>query len=110
MASLKTLDGRLRGAAELLFRLARYNDRTFQVTSARRSATEQARLYEKFKRGESKFPALPPGQSLHEQGRAFDMARPSVDPYQDDLLAALGAVWIGWGGRWSKTDPIHFEA
>jgi hypothetical protein len=60
-------------------------------------------------RGARGLPALPPGSSLHEQGLAFDLARPGIDPFRDQLLPMLGEVWNSWGGRWSAKDPVHFE-
>lgn len=101
----------LRRPAETLYGLGAGADPRLRVTSARRSRAEQSRLYARFLRGESHgIPALPPGQSMHEKGRAFDLARPSVDPFTDDLLPQLGALWNSWGGRWHSSDPVHFEA
>jgi len=77
------------------------------VTSVRRSYYEQLQLYTDYLSGYSRYPAAPPGQSMHELGRAFDIAAPAK------LLAYLGATWERWGGRWGGrdgTDPIHFEA
>jgi hypothetical protein len=77
-----------------------------QVTSTRRTSLEQSRLYEAFLAGASRYPAAPPGQSLHEYGRAFDIiAEPAA-------LEQLGRVWEYVGGRWGGRagDPIHFEA
>lgn len=73
----------------------------------KRSSSEQLELYERSLLGGSPYPAAPPGRSLHEQGRAFDMVGPP------QLLAAFGRVWESWGGRWGGrdgSDPIHFEA
>jgi len=77
-----------------------------QVTSVRRSSSEQARLYAAFLRGESRYPAAPPGHSLHELGRAWDMVAPAA------ILEQFGLLWESWGGRWGGRfgDPIHFEA
>ena len=77
------------------------------VTSVRRSAAEQTQLYRDYLLGYSPYPAAPPGESMHEFGRAFDLAASAK------LLAYLGATWERWGGRWGGrdgTDPIHFEA
>src|SRR5689334_18876199 len=79
-----------------------------RVTSARRTRGQQARLYRTWLAGLSPYPAAPPGQSMHELGRAFDLGGLS-----DAQLATLGAVWerltpgARWGGRFH--DPIHFE-
>lgn len=75
-----------------------------RVTSTRRSHAEQKRLYEKFLRGESRFPVAPPGRSAHEYGWAFDMV---VTPFE--ALSDVGAFWQGMGGVWGASDPIHFE-
>lgn len=78
------------------------------VTSTRRSYAEQKALYDKFLRGESAYPASPPGVGSHEFGWAFDMV---VTPM--DYLADLGDLWESWGGTWGgnwrNADPIHFE-
>jgi len=89
-----------------LVRLAQHNDRTARVTSARRSSSEQARLYRRFLAGKSAFPVARPGTSKHEQGRAIDL---TAEPW---LLNELGAWWESVGGRWGGhfDDPIHFEA
>jgi len=77
-----------------------------QISSVWRSHQEQVELYLAYLRGESKYPAAPPGRSMHEYGRAFDIVGPS------DLLRHLGEVWEAVGGRWGGRygDPIHFEA
>jgi hypothetical protein len=75
-----------------------------QVSSVRRTWQQQAQLYAAFRRGESHYPALPPGRSLHQYGRAFDLIGPAA------VLGQLGDVWRSWGGRWGPEDPIHFEA
>lgn len=73
-----------------------------QITSVRRSYTEQLRLWNT--RQYNPYPVAPPGASLHEYGRAWDMVGP-----EDDLEEA-GAIWNSWGGHWSPRDRIHFEA
>ncbi len=80
------------------------------VTSARRSRSGQARLWKAYIEGRSNLPALPPGESLHEEGLAFDLATPGTDPFEDDDLAAVGELWrTEYGGTWSETDPVHFQ-
>jgi hypothetical protein len=96
--------------AETLYAFGREQDPALVVTSVRRSFGEQARLYQRYLDGLSGgIPAAPPGHSMHERGLAFDLARPTVDPFQDDLLALLGAVWKAWGGVWKAVDPVHFQ-
>ena len=76
-----------------------------QLTSTLRTRAEQTRLYAAYLRGESRFPALPPGSSMHELGRAFDYVAPAA------VLEQLGQIWEQVGGRWGGArDPIHFEA
>lgn len=74
-----------------------------QVTSVRRSRTEQLRLWHN--RHNNPYPVAPPGTSKHERGLAWDMVGPQ------DELARAGRVWEAAGGRWGGrfNDPIHFE-
>jgi LAS superfamily LD-carboxypeptidase LdcB len=78
-----------------------------RVTSSWRSYSEQWMLYRRYLNGQSKYPAAPPGRSMHNYGRAWD-----VDDANLEQLAYMGAVWESWGGRWGGRygDPIHFEA
>lgn len=109
MPQLRSLDPRLVPYAEYLFRIAKYNDARFVVTSARRDRQDQARLYARYQRGETAIPAAPPGRSAHEYGWAFDIARIGIDPFSDPILTALGALWQSWGGRYGGArDPVHF--
>ena len=111
MPSLSTLDRDFRPFAEACLKAARGLDARFVVTSARRSTTDQRRLYNRYLKGQSPFPALPPGRSQHERGLAFDMVRLNVDPQADDLLDEVGAAWRAAGGVWGgSVDPVHFEA
>jgi hypothetical protein len=75
------------------------------VTSTRRDAAKQAKLYADFLAGRSRFPAAPPGRSTHGIGIAFDL---KLDP---PVYADAGRVWeeagFTWGGRFR--DPIHFD-
>jgi hypothetical protein len=77
-----------------------------QLTSTLRTSSEQQQLYAAYLRGESNYPAAPPGHSMHEFGRAFDYVAP------DEILQQLGAVWEQVGGTWGGRagDAIHFEA
>jgi D-alanyl-D-alanine carboxypeptidase-like protein len=102
VTSLRALDRRFRRAAEVLVQYARSLDPGTRVTSTRRSRVQQARLYRRYLRGLSPLPAAPPGQSLHERGLAVDLVM--------NDLPTLGAWWISQGGRWSASDPVHFEA
>lgn len=106
MASISTLRRDIQPFARALFDIAREAGLNPRITSARRSRREQARLYRLFLAGKTRFPAAPPGKSLHETGTAFDMV---VSPAS--ALAELGAIWESWGGRWGGRfkDPIHFD-
>jgi len=109
MPSLAGLIPELRPAAQWLADYGRSLDPHLRVTSVRRGYVEQAKLYDRYRRGESILPAAPPGHSKHEHGLAFDMARVNADPRSDQLLAYLGAIWTEIGGTWHPSDPVHFE-
>ena len=106
MASLRGLDRRLYPWAAALLDLAAREGWDVAVTSVRRSYSQQARLYRNYLRGLSRYPAAPPGRSLHQVGRAFDLRAAEA------VLERLGAIWEQWGGTWGGRgeDPIHFEA
>lgn len=110
MASLDSLDPRLRPWAQYLLQVGRQYNPNFVVTSARRSRRKQVKLYRRYLSGKSKIPAAPPGTSLHELGLAFDIAQKGVDPIGDPWLQWLGSVWESWGGKWGGArDPVHFQ-
>jgi hypothetical protein len=109
MASLIGLVPELRPAAEWLYGYGHSLDPSLRVTSGLRTFLEQSRLYQRYRQGKSRFPAAPPGQSKHEFGLAFDMARMNTDPRADELLNYLGDVWLQIGGFWHPSDPVHFE-
>jgi hypothetical protein len=89
-------------AAELIRRAAPYGA---IVTSTWRSAAQQAQLYQAHQICQCGYPAAAPGQSLHQLGRAFDVAGSAW------LLEAMGELWTSWGGGWgADADPIHFDA
>lgn len=77
-----------------------------RVTSTVRTRNQQSKLYRRFLAGLSQYPAAPPGHSMHELGRAFDLGGLSSQE-----LIELGQTWESWGGRWGGRfgDPIHFE-
>jgi hypothetical protein len=114
VASLRTLEPRVRGEAEEFTRLLAQWMKVV-VTSARRDRAQQEKLYRDFVSGRSKFPAAPPGQSTHGAGTAFDLQLDGISPpkrgpypWQYELA---GLVWelmgYTWGGRFD--DPIHFD-
>jgi hypothetical protein len=113
MPSLRTLAPGFRETAQAFFQAARddYPDAGLTITSAFRTHAEQDVLYRRFLAGDNNgLPALPPGDSDHERGLAFDMARINVDPLHDPLLAVLGKAWIAAGGKWWSGDPVHFSS
>lgn len=77
-----------------------------RVTSVYRSPTKQLELWNN--RANNPYPVAPPGSSYHEYGRAWDMVGPAED------LEWAGRTWASWGGTWggnfSRSDPIHFQA
>lgn len=72
-----------------------------QITSVRRSRTQQLALY--YNRAHNPYPVAPPGASMHEHGLAWDMVGPREQLYE------AGRIWNSWGGHWSPVDEIHFE-
>ena len=99
-AALSSLDPEFRPWAEALVGVAREYRLRPLITSTRRSLREQQRLYDEWLSGRARYPAAPPGRSLHNYGLAFDMV--SSDN------AWLGEVWKYWGGCWSPGDDVHF--
>lgn len=105
MASLRTLDSRVRPIAQAFIRALQARGVAVTITSARRSASDQQRLYDAYKAGRSKYPAAKPGASTHGVGFAFDL---NLNP---PIYAQAGAAWeragFTWGGRFS--DQVHFD-
>lgn len=112
MPSLSTLDPRFRPWAVYLVQVAEYNGFRVGITSTRRSAGQQAGLWNRYqtclRSGGSCLPAAPPGRSLHEYGLAVDLVVNGDwrGPHQE----ALGRWWASIGGFWSPRDPVHFAA
>lgn len=104
--SLSRLQPWLQPYAEWLVSVAPYAGvRSVRITSVMRSRAQQRALYLRYLRGESRFPAAPPGRSMHEYGYAWDMV---TDPFS--ALPILGGWWKQLGGIWHPSDVIHFEA
>jgi hypothetical protein len=72
------------------------------VTSVYRSYSQQLELYRN--RKNNPYPVAPPGSSYHQYRRAFDMVG------DRERLEWAGTIWKAWGGQWSASDPIHFQA
>lgn len=103
--SLSSLQPWLRPYAEWLVSAAPYaGARSVRITSVLRSRGRQQALYSRFLAGQSRFPAAPPGRSLHEYALAWDMV---TEPYS--VLTTLGDWWNQVGGLWSPSDRIHFS-
>jgi len=110
MADLGTLEPGLIPWAKWIYAVGKQQSGRLVVTSARRSFSQQVKLYYRWQKGLSKIPAAPPGKSLHQAGLAFDMAQMGIDPLGDPLLAWLGKWWEYYGGRWGgERDPVHFQ-
>lgn len=112
MANTRGLQRPFRPWAESLISYARAHDPAFRITSAKRTFMEQVRLYYDWLAGKlGIYTPARPGTSQHEKGWAIDMARPGVDPKEDDVLALIGREWRALGGVWGgASDPVHFEA
>jgi antirestriction protein ArdC len=100
MTSLTGLQPWLRPYGEALLRAA--STHPVRVTSVYRSYSDQLLLW--LNRSRNPYPVAPPGRSWHQYGRAFDVAGPPA------VLEQLGAIWRSWGGTWSESDNIHFQA
>lgn len=102
----RDLHPELRPWADWLYRVAEANGLRPVVTSTLRTRSEQQRLFDRYRRGESDLPAARPGTSLHEQGLAFDMVVADARSQR-----AIGELWESVGGRWGGrfSDPPHFE-
>lgn len=76
----------------------------FFVTSTVRSFFEQLQLFLKFKAGQSKFPAAPPGKSTHQRGIAVDLVPKKPGTLADvvELMRRHGFKWAG------PRDRVHF--
>jgi hypothetical protein len=109
--ALSALDAGFRPYAAYLVQVARGLG-PVQVTSTRRSWSEQGRLYLDYLSGRRALPALPPDRSLHVRGLAVDLV---VGAYEaggapSPELVALGNWWKQSGGRWGgAADPVHFS-
>jgi RHS repeat-associated protein len=75
------------------------------VSSGFRSYSKQAELYARWKNGQSKYPAAPPGRSAHNGGLAVDF-RPNLNANQMNTLAQLGHQnGLNYAGQ---KDGVHF--
>lgn len=106
----------LREPARKLISTSALQGNPVQIYSGFRSSAEQDRLYAQGRSTPGKVVTpLKGGQSLHNQGRAIDVA-PLVDGMIDvqsppaqavvDLAKKLG---FEWGGDWLRQDRPHFQ-
>lgn len=78
----------------------------FTLISGLRSRSQQAALASDATRT---TPAAPAGNSKHEVGAAYDVARQSADT-EARVGALAETLGLRWGGRFQpKPDPNHFE-
>lgn len=107
MSAFPGLRPDLRPWADWLYKIAQLNGMQPRVTSVYRSLAEQRVLYDRYRRGEARFVAAPPGRSLHNYRLAFDMVVKT--PEQQALL---GEIWESVGGRWGGrfNDEVHFDS
>ena len=103
MIQLRGLHSQLRPYAEYAVQVAHAYGLRPVVTSAYRSNAEQARLYNRFRSGQSRYPANRPGDSAHNYGLAWD----SWVPDEDSSTWVEIRRWIGWGVP--ANDLIHAE-
>jgi hypothetical protein len=100
---LRGLSPVLRPAAEYLLAVARAYGLHPTVTSAVRSRAEQQRLFDRYRAGQSKYPAAPPGRSAHEYGMALDAVVPESEwPLWNAIRSAIGF-------HWDASDIVHSE-
>lgn len=76
----------------------------FFITSTVRSFAEQLRLFLRFKAGQSRFPAAPPGKSTHQLGIAVDLV-PKNPSALDDVVELMFRHGFKWAG---PRDSVHF--
>lgn len=103
--SLASLEPDTRSLAEEWLARVREEQIPFRISSTRRSRAEQARLFRRFQRGESRFPVAPPGTSTHESGEALDVV------FQTGEDAQSAAAFLPEGLIWPDPigDSVHFE-
>lgn len=104
MSVLSGLDPRLRPLANWWVSVLREYGQNPVITSGRRSAASQRKLYAEYLAGRNPYPVAKPGTSRHEKGMAFDLV------VKDPQL--VGTIWNElYPGVtvWYPKDPVHFE-
>lgn len=103
MLAFAGIDPRLRDHAEATVTYANRLGISPVVTSVRRSASEQGRLYANWKAGLNKYPVAPVGSSAHQYGVAWDS---TVPPQHQALWNAIRRA-MGW--TVPDGDEVHAE-
>jgi hypothetical protein len=101
VANLSELEPWLQPYAKAFLNYLDYLRESPRITSVFRSGRQQALLYERYRRGQSRLPAAPPGRSYHQYRRAMDVVTRHPE--------LAGSIWKQMGGRWWASDPVHFE-
>lgn len=101
MANLSELEPWLQPYARWFTNYLAYLGQRPRVTSVYRSIDQQALLYQRYLRGQSKLPVAPPGRSKHNVRLALDVVTKHPE--------LAGEIWKKMGGRWWASDPVHFE-
>lgn len=93
----------------------RYYGIPIRITEGKRSWWRQSKLYAQGRILPGPIVTnAPPGTSIHESGRAFDVAIVGARPYDPQLMQYVGqigkALGLKWGGDFKNLDDTpHFE-
>lgn len=101
--SARGLHPGVRAAAQWALEVAASYGLAPTITSTYRPFAEQAILYRAWRRGRSRFPANPPGQSGHQYGFAWDSVVPTSQ------LALWTMIRQAAGFHVPPNDVIHAE-
>jgi peptidoglycan L-alanyl-D-glutamate endopeptidase CwlK len=105
----------VRERAEAFLNLASLDGYPLVITETYRSPERQAELYAQGRTAPGPIVTnARPGQSLHEQRRAFDVCFPGPEPYSDAHPWHLLGEWakqagLEWGGHWHHPDRPHLQ-
>lgn len=103
VADLLNLHPEMRRRAALLVRVFRAFGYRAIITSGYRSATEQADLYRRFLRGETRLPVAQPGHSTHNFGLAVDVVTDAPFWMRAAIARSVGLVFAG------SADDVHYD-
>ena len=83
-----------------------------ELESAYRSPEYQKQLQQRWDRGDrAGLKVRPATNSLHSEGRAFDVGAVGPDPSSETWrrIGSVGeSLGLSWGGRFQTPDPVHF--